>query len=139
MSVTRARRVRRVVVERVEVVVDELDLGALVDLEAQAAEDVLDLAPRRRQQVQVPDRRGRVAGQRDVGAVAGEPLAQLGGLELGAARGDQPLERLPRLVGRLADLPALLRLEVGDAAQEVRQLGLAARGTAPAAPRARRS
>ncbi len=72
-----------------------------------------------------PTGAGRVAGQRDVRAVAGEALAQLGGLEVGAARGDQALERLPRLVGRLADLPALLRIEVRDAAQEIRQLGLA--------------
>ncbi len=71
------------------------------------------------------DGRRRVSGQRDVRAVAGEALAQLGGLEVGAARGDQPLERLPGLVGRLADLPALLRIEVRNAAQEVRQLGLA--------------
>ena len=40
-----ARRVRRAVVERVEVVVDGLDLGALDDGEAEAEEDVLDLAP----------------------------------------------------------------------------------------------
>ncbi len=116
---------RGVVVQRVEVVVDELDLGSLVDLEPQAAEHILDLPPRRGQQVQVTDRCGRVPGQRDVRAVAREAVAQLGRLEIPGTRGDQRLEPLARLVGGLPDLPALRRLEVGDPAQEVRQLGLA--------------
>ena len=54
------RRVRRRVVERVEVVVDGLDLGALGDVEAEPDEDVLDLAPGLGDQVQVADRRQRV-------------------------------------------------------------------------------
>ncbi len=43
-----------------------------------------------------------------------------------AARLDQPLERLARLVGGLADGAALLGGQRGDAAQQLRQLGLAA-------------
>ena len=54
------RRVRRRVVERVEVVVDGLDLGALGDVEAEADEHVLDLAAGLRDQVQAADRRQRV-------------------------------------------------------------------------------
>ncbi len=57
--------------------------------------------------------------------VLGWADTQLTGLELRPARGDLRLERLPRLVRRLADLPALGGLELGDAAQEVRELGLA--------------
>jgi hypothetical protein len=90
---------RRVVVERVEVVVDRLDLGPLGDLVAKADEDVLDLAPRLRDQVQAPDGGQRIGGQRDINTVllqSGVELADgelpLPGLELG-------LERLARLVG----------------------------------------
>ena len=49
---------RRVVVEAVEVVGDGLDLGALDDAEAEADEDVLELAAGLGQQVQAPDRLG---------------------------------------------------------------------------------
>ena len=72
------------------------------------------------QQVEAPDGPDRRAGQRDVDAVGGEALLELAGLELGAAVGDEALERLAGLVGRLADAPALGRLELGDPAQEVR-------------------
>ena len=65
------------VVERVEVVVDEVDLRPLGDPEAEAEEDVLDLAPGRGQQVQAADRRDRRAGQRDVDAVGGQPGVEL--------------------------------------------------------------
>ncbi len=41
----RPRGMRRAVVERVEVVVDGLDLGPLHDGEAEAEEDVFELAP----------------------------------------------------------------------------------------------
>ena len=42
-----------------------------------------------------------------------------------SARGDQRLERLACFVGGLADGAALLGRELGDAAQDLRQLGLA--------------
>jgi hypothetical protein len=121
-----ARGVRRRVVERVEVVEDVVDLGALLDVEAQAEEDVLDLAPHGREQVQPADGLGRRAGQRDVDAVGREARVELGRLELRDAVVDEGLERFARLVGGAADLAALGRLELRDAAQDVRQLGLAA-------------
>src|SRR3712207_9358800 len=43
--------------ERVEVVVDEVDLRALRDAEAEAHEHVLDVPPGGGEQVQTPDRR----------------------------------------------------------------------------------
>jgi hypothetical protein len=75
------RGVRRVVVERVEVVVDGLDLGPLHDVEAQAEEDVLDLAPHRGEQVQPADGLRRIAGQRHVDPVGGQARVELGGLQ----------------------------------------------------------
>ena len=79
-----------------------------------------------RQHVQAPDRLRRRAGQRHVDAVAraGRARARRAASSLGARR-DQRLERLARLVGRLADGAALRGLELGDAAQHLRQLGLA--------------
>ena len=122
-------RPRRVVgrdVERREVVVVELDLGALDDVEAHAQEDVLDLAPGLGDQVQVAGRQRRVAGQRDVDAVLGQAALELGVLERGRALAEHRLERLAHLVRGLADRAALLRRQVADAAQDAGQLGLAA-------------
>src|SRR3954454_9608570 len=124
-----AARVRRVVVERVEVVVDEVDLGALHAREAEAQEDVLDLAPRLGDEVQAADRLRRLAGQRDVDAVLREAGIELGCPQLGRALLDELLERLARLVGGAPDDAALLGRELGDAPEEVRQLGLAAEVT----------
>jgi hypothetical protein len=120
-----ARRVRGVVVEGVEVVVDGLDLGALDDGEAQANEDILELAPGGGQQMQAPDVLRRLAGQGDVDAVGGELDVELAGLELLRAALDQLLERLAGLVGRAPDGAALLGRQLRDAAQEVGQLRLA--------------
>src|SRR3954454_2140401 len=121
-----AARVRRIVVERVEVVVDEVDLGALDAREAEAEEHVLDLAPRLRDEVEAADRLGRLARERDVDAVLRQLRIELRCLELLGALLDELLERLARLVGGAADGAALLGRELCDAAQEVRQLGLAA-------------
>src|SRR5215211_2983245 len=88
------RRVGDVVVERVEVVVDEIDLGPLDAREAEAEEDVLDLAPRLGDEMQAADRLRRLARERDVDAVLGQAGVELRGLELAAARLDEPLERL---------------------------------------------
>ena len=113
-------------VERVEVVVDEVGLRALGDAEAEAEEDVLDLAPDGGDHVVVAGGRERRAGQRDVDDVGREPLLQLDRLELRAARLHGRLDRPARLVGALADRAALLRRQLADVAQQVRQLGLAA-------------
>jgi hypothetical protein len=59
------------VVERVEVVVRGVDLGPLGDVEAQPEEHVLDLAPRRREDVVAADRLRRRAGERHVDTVPG--------------------------------------------------------------------
>src|SRR5205823_7399758 len=120
-----ARGVRRAVVQGVEVVVDGLDLGPLDDGEAEPEEDVLELAPGLGDEVQAADGLRRVAGERDVDAVGDQPLLELGGLELGVASGDRVLELAAGQVGRLADAAALGRLELGHAAQQVGQLGLA--------------
>ena len=113
------RGVRDVVVEPVEVVGDRLDLGPLDDAEAEPDEDVLELAPRLGQQVQAPDRLRGGAGERDVDDVGGEPRVELGAVELGLARLERRLDAAPRLVGRLADAPALLRRQLRDAAQQL--------------------
>jgi hypothetical protein len=75
--------------------------------------------------VVVAGRRDRRAGQRDVDDVLRELLLQLHRLELGAARFHRRLDRPPRLVGALADRAALLRRQLADVAQQVRQLRLA--------------
>ena len=105
----RPRRVRVGEVERVEVVAGELDLGALGDPEAEADEDVLDVAPRLGDQVQVAGRARRRAGQRHVDAVAGEARVELGPRERARARLDQRGERLARGVRARADRGALAR------------------------------
>ena len=81
----RARRVRRVVVERVEVVVDELDLGALDDPEPRPTKTSSISRRVAVSRCRRPTGARRVAGQRDVDAVA-RPGArvELAGLELGA-------------------------------------------------------
>ena len=73
---------RRIVVERVEVVVDVLHLGALGDVEPEADEHILDLAPGLGDQVQSTDRRQRIGRQRHIDAVLLEPCVQLGHREL---------------------------------------------------------
>src|SRR3954451_9199788 len=121
-----AAGVRRVVVEGVEVVVDEVDLRALDAREAEAEEHLLDLAPRLRDEVQAAHRLRRLARERDVDAVLGELRVELRCLELLGALLDERLERLARLVGGAADGAALLGRQLGDASEQVRQLGLAA-------------
>ena len=76
--------------------------------------------------MQAPDRLRRLAGQRDVDAVGGQPSVELAGLELPGAGLDEALERLAGLVGRPPHRAALLRRQLRHPAQEVGQLGLAA-------------
>ena len=99
----------RVEVERVEVVVDGLDLWPLFHVEAEADEHVLDLAARLGDQMEAPQLRRGVARQRDVDPVALEALLELLCGELLGAVLDRRFESLARLVGRLAGRGALLR------------------------------
>ena len=120
------RRVVGRVVQRGEVVVVELDLGALGHREAQAQEHVLDLAPGLGDQVQAPGAGRRIAGQRHVDGVAAQPVVQLRGLQRRRALGQQRLQRHLDLVAALAHRAALLGRQVLDRAQHGGQLGLAA-------------
>ena len=118
-------------VERVEVVVHALDLGAFGDAVAEPEEHVLDLPAGARDQVQAADRRQRVGGQRHV-----DPVLREARVELGRRQGLLPacelrLELLTGLVRGFADGPALLLGQLGDTAQEVGQLGLAAEEAHP--------
>ena len=106
-------------VERVEVLPDGHDLGAVPDLVAHAEEDVLDLAADLRQQVQ-PAARDRRAGDRHVDAAVGGRAAG-GELELLLAL------RRPRSSRRVRiAVQEHAALAVADAAQRLRELGLAA-------------
>ena len=73
----------------------------------------------------------RRAGQRDVDHVGGELLLELDRLQLRLAGVDGRLQRLARLIGALADRAPLLRRQLADIAQHVRQLGLAAEESNP--------
>jgi hypothetical protein len=125
------------VVERVEVVVTVSTSGPS-DGEAEAEEDVLELAPggvsrcRRR-------RLGRVAGQRDVDAVLRRRASSSCAGELARRARSISASRAPGGPGwRPCRRPALLGLELGDAAQQVAAARPCGRGSASAAPRARR-
>ena len=105
--------------ERVEVVPGVGDLGAFVDLEAHAEEDVLDLALHLGQQVQASAREG-VAGQRDVErGCRGQPL-ELFPLDRLATRVDCGLEPGADPVQEHAALP------IAHAAQGLREVALPA-------------
>ena len=120
------RRVPGRVVERGEVVVVVLDLGPLDHPVAEADHHVLDLPRRAGDQVQVPGRARRRAGQGDVDPVARQPRSSSARVELGGAPLEQLLQRLARPVGAAADLAPFLLGQLGDAAQDRRQLGFAA-------------
>ena len=119
------RGMHRREVQRVEVVVDGLDLGSFGDVEAQAQEHIFDLPPGLGDQVQATDLRLRVRGQRDV-----DPILYQAGIELGRCqRGDLGVDRgldcLPGLIGGLPGGGALVGCQLRDSAQQVGQLGLA--------------
>ena len=114
-------------VERVEVVVGEVDLRPLDDAVAEPDEHVLDLAPGGGEDVQVARRAATgVPGSVTSTTSAASLRLELERLELGRARVDRGLQRLARLVGALADRTALLGRELADVAQQVRQLGFTA-------------
>ena len=107
--------------------------------EAEAEEDVLELAPRLREQVQAPDGLRRLAGQRDVDAVGGEAHVELRRLRARAARCSISASSAWRAwLAALPTAPRSLGRQLGDAAQQVAAARPCARGSARAAPRARR-
>ncbi len=108
-----------------EVVVVELDLGALGDAVAQTGEDVLDLAHRLADEVLVTGREGDT-GEGDVEALVLEGGAQGGLLELGLALLDQRLEDPADHVAALAEQRAVLGRRRRDRAQHLGERALAA-------------
>ena len=94
-------------VERREVVPLGLDLGTLGNLIAHAEEDPLELLPDLGDEVRVA---GALAREDfgEIEALGDEPLAALGGRELGFALGDEWLEATAHLVERLPRRWALL-------------------------------
>jgi len=120
------RRVVGQVVERVEVVVVPFGLGPVLDVEADAHEEILDVAPRLRQQVEGAARRGRVARQRHIDAVLRQTGRQLRPGQRARLRLEQRLDGLADLVGLLAHRPALIGRQLADRAQSLGQLRLAA-------------
>ena len=115
----RARRMPGREVEGVEVVARRLDLAAVDDRVPEPEEDVLDLAPDLRDEVEVPapDRR---AGHRHVDALLGQPPVELGTRQLRLARVDRGLEPLAERVQRHP------RLAVAHLAERELQLALPA-------------
>src|SRR5262249_56777555 len=103
-------------VERLEVVVLRLDLGPLLDREAEAVEEVDDLALDARDRVQAAARQA-TTRKRHV-----EPPAELpvlgGALERLAPRAQERLDALLRRVGPLAGGSAFGRRQRADAVQQ---------------------
>ena len=104
-------------VERGEVVVVELDLGALDDPVAHADEDVLELAPGGGDQVQVADRHGGSPGSVTSRRSSRRRCSSSARLERRGALLDQRLERPPGLV---AALPTSARCSGGRSGIERR-------------------
>jgi hypothetical protein len=112
-------------VERGEVVVVELHLRPFDDAVAHAHEDVLELAPRRGQQVQVPCVE-RLARQGDVDRLGTQAVLERTGSQRGRALVEQRLQRAACLVAGLAQPRAPLLRQARNRAQDLRQLRLAA-------------
>ncbi len=93
------RRVVGLEVERAEVVVVVLDLGALGDPEAHGDEDLDDLVLHLAQRMDVAAR-ALAAGERDVDAVLAERALELGRAEGALAGGERRLKRVLHLVGK---------------------------------------
>src|SRR5205085_12151112 len=76
-------------------------------------------------EVEVPEARRRVAWEGDVDPVGLQAFLELLGLQRARAELEHLLERLARLVRRLAGGAALLGRQGRDPAQDLRELGLA--------------
>jgi hypothetical protein len=118
-------------VERGEVVEVVLDLGTLRHPVPEPDEDVLDLPAGATDHVQVAGDDRRRAGEGDVDPLRGQRAIEVGALELARPRGDLGLERLTGGVGGGADGSPLVRVEVGNTAQNPGQLRLAAEVSDP--------
>jgi hypothetical protein len=118
------RRMRRGVVQRVEVVVDKVDLRPVDHDVPEPDEDVEDVAPGLLDQVRVPAG-VRGAGQGDVDAIRAQPLLQLTAAQLAGPLLDEALERPPRAVQLVAAGAALVRRKGGQLAQRLDERGLA--------------
>ena len=149
------RRVPGRVVEGGEVVVVELDLGALHDPVAEPDEDVLDLAAGADQQVQVAERHRRGAGQGHVDRVGGQARrrARPPRAPRARSRAAPPAPPGPRFRPRRrrraarpgsSAIPRRIAGQLGLAAQVanpqlLQRGGVAARRRSPPRPRARSS
>ena len=130
------RRVAGRVVERREVVVVVLDLGTLDDPVAEADEDVLDLAPRPGQRVQVaePDRRRARAASRRSRSAARRPSSSARSWR-SRPPSSSASSSLRTSLPALPTGPRSLGRQLADAAQDRGQLRLAGRGSGPGPPR----
>ena len=121
------RRVPGRVVEGGEVVVVVLDLRPLHHPVAEPDHHVLDQPRGAGDQVGVADRPRRRPGQGDVDPVAGEPRSRARRRRAASARASSSASSsLRALLAAAADLAAFLRRQLGDPAQDRRQLGFAA-------------
>ena len=112
-------RVVRRKVERLEVVVVVLDLGALGNLEAHSAEEVLHALDGPGHGVQTAGALA-AAGQRDVDGLGGEALGHGGGIEGGLALGNQPLQLFLHGVDARSGGGALLCRQLAEALEKRR-------------------
>ncbi len=112
-------------VEQLEVQLVGLDLGRLVNDEAELAEDARDLALRLDQRMQRTGGK-RPSRERDVASLAREPNVQRDLGESRSARGDLGLELLTDGIGERADLGPVLAWKLADAGEKLAQLAFAA-------------
>ena len=110
-------------VQAVKIIRRFLDLGAVVNLEAHADEDVLELVNDDVHGVLVPAVDA-LAGQRDVQRLGCEPGLQRGLLERHAAAVYRLFKLRPDAVGELTHGRALLRGELSHLLQDCRELAL---------------
>src|SRR3984893_2177119 len=108
-------------VERFEVVPLGLDLGAELDVVAEALEDSLDLPLHLREHVDVPASE-RWTGERDVDCLGLGDVREACPLELGAPRGKGDLDRAFGLVRGLTQGGSFRRSHLADARQQAAHL-----------------
>ena len=133
------RRVAGRMVEGREVVVVELDLGALHDAVAEADEDVLDLAHRCGSGGSaIPSATAGVPGRVTSIDSAASPARARAPSSPAASRSVSVLQRLARALAACPTGPRSVGGQLADPPQDPGQLGLASQVADPRAPRARR-